>query len=212
MVDIIPAVLVKKFQEIEGVLERIKNISPLVQIDIVDEKILEGQEAMPLWEEFDFEFDLMVPHPEHAVPQVLVLGASRVIVHAQAKNARQALEMLQETRVGDYAVLCGVALRAHDTPETLDAFDGLYDYVQVMGIDVEGHQGEPPDPHHRELSLIRALRARYPDLTIQVDGAVAAHPKELVEAGATRLVVGSAIVHADNPKVAFKAVYTKANG
>jgi pentose-5-phosphate-3-epimerase len=80
-----------------------------------------------------------------------------------------------------------------------------------MGIDHIGRQGEPPDPHHHELLLIAELRTKFPKLLIQVDGAVAPHVRELVQAGASRLVVGSAIVNADNPKEVYKALYTEAN-
>jgi pentose-5-phosphate-3-epimerase len=85
------------------------------------------------------------------------------------------------------------------------------DFVQVMGIDRIGRQGEPPDIHHREIALVERLRRRYPSLTIQVDGGVAPHVKELVRAGANRLIVGSAIVHAKNPGEVYKKLYTEAN-
>lgn len=211
MVDIIPAVLPKSFAELERGLERLKGAAPLVQIDLVGENILLGHEAMPLWEEYDFEFDIMLPHPERAIATVLAMGASRVVVHAPGDGAREALGMLQETRGGDYAVAVGVALRAHDAPEALGQFGGLYDYVQVMGIEHEGRQGEPPDPHHRELELLRALRRMHPELFLQVDGASAAHPRELAQAGANRLIVGSAILAADDPKAALEALSREAN-
>ena len=211
MADIIPAVLPHTLRELQEALARLRGVAPLVQIDVIDERLFEGQEALPLWEEFDFECDIMVEHPARIMAQLLALGFSRIIVHARAEGARDALLMLQETRMGDYAVSVGLALRAHDTLDALEPFAGLYDFDQVMGIEHEGRQGEPPDPHHREVALVQALRARYPDLFVQVDGASAAHPRELVEAGASRLIVGSAIVHAEDPKRTLKALYTEAN-
>jgi pentose-5-phosphate-3-epimerase len=132
-------------------------------------------------------------------------------VHAAGSDAREALEGLQQYRAGDFKVEVGVALRAHDTPDALNQFEGLYDYVQVMGIDHEGLQGQPPDEHHKDIELVRALRQKYPTLLIQVDGAVAPRVKELASVGANRLVVGSAIVNADNPKAAYKALISRAN-
>jgi pentose-5-phosphate-3-epimerase len=102
-----------------------------------------------------------------------------------------------------------VALNAHADIGELERFDGLYDFVQVMGIDRIGRQGEPPDRHHKEIALIKALRERYPVLVIQVDGGVAPHPRELLEAGANRLIVGSAIVRARDPKAALEKLYTE---
>lgn len=211
MVEIIPAILPKTFDELADGLARLVGVAPLVQIDLVGKNILAGKEALPLWEEFDFEFDVMLPDPAGEVGTCVALGASRVVVHAEAESARAALENLQDLRGGDFPTEVGVALRAHETPELLAGFEGLYDFVQVMGIDTIGKQGEPPDPHHRELALTRALREKYPELIIQIDGASAAHPRELAEAGASRLIVGSAIINADNPKEVLKALYNQAN-
>jgi pentose-5-phosphate-3-epimerase len=211
MIEIIPAVLPKSFEGLEAGLARLHGVAPLVQIDLVQTNVLEGQESIPFWEEFDFEADVMLPNPSSVVGGCIQAGASRIVVHASAKDAREALQLLQDTREGDFAVAVGIALAAHDMPEALKPFDGLYDYVQVMGIDHIGKQGEPPDPHHHEVMLIAQLRSLYPNLIIQVDGAAAAHVAELVKAGANRLVVGSAILTADNPLEEFQRLYNVAN-
>jgi pentose-5-phosphate-3-epimerase len=211
MIEIIPAVLAKNVRELEESLERLKGVAPWAQIDLVGHNILEGRDELPLWDEFDFEADIMLEDSLEAAEACLTAGFARIIVHARYSSAREALEALQPQREGDFPVEVGLALRAHDEPQVLDAFAGLYDYVQVMGIDTEGSQGHPPDPHHKELGLIRALRATYPQLVIQVDGAVAAHPKELADAGADRLIIGSAIVNAEDPKASYKELYTLVN-
>jgi len=212
MIDIIPAVLPKSFAELEERLGRLKGVSSWVQIDIVGKNILAGRDELPLWDEFDFEMNLMVSDAAAEIETCLAVGAARIVVHAHNQSARAALESLQSQRGGDFPVEVGLALQAHDEPQVLEAFAGLYDYVQIMGIDHEGSQGQPQDPHHKEVGLIRALRATYPQLVIQVDGAVAAHPKELADAGADRLIVGSAIVRAEDPRAAYKELYTLANG
>jgi ribulose-phosphate 3-epimerase len=146
-----------------------------------------------------------------AAEAMVALGASRVVVHAAQEGAQEALARLQQYRAGDYAVAVGVALRAHDEALVAQGFEGLVDYVQVMGIAHEGRQGEPFDP--QALELVRALRAAYPALVIQVDGGVSAKSaRALSAAGANRLVAGSAILGSDDPKGAYKAVYTEANG
>jgi pentose-5-phosphate-3-epimerase len=186
-------------------------VAPLIQIDLIGKNILEGRYALPFWEEFDFECDIMLADPAHEVQTCIDAGASRMVVHADAASAQGALEALQPMRGGDIPTLLGLALRSHDTSDMLKPFENLYDFVQVMGIDHIGKQGEPPDPHHREVELVKQLRAQFPDLTIQVDGAAAAHVRELVSAGANRLVIGSAIIASDNPKAAYKTLYTEAN-
>ncbi|OGC87126.1 hypothetical protein A3D70_00970 [Candidatus Adlerbacteria bacterium RIFCSPHIGHO2_02_FULL_54_18] len=208
MIEIIPAVLPRSIVELREGLSVLKGVSALVQIDIVAD-ILGSEEALPMWEEFDFEFDIFLDHPERIVEQCVALGGSRIVVHAGHSGAREALEALQPRRDGEYAVATGLGLAVFDTLDTLEPFAGLYDFVQVMGIVNEGRQGEPFDEH--AVSLTRALRAAYPQLFIQVDGHTAGHEQVLAEAGANRLIVGSAILGADDPKRAYEEVYTRAN-
>ncbi|OGC87861.1 hypothetical protein A2419_02295 [Candidatus Adlerbacteria bacterium RIFOXYC1_FULL_48_26] len=203
-VQIIPAVLPKNLEELEMALASLRGVAPVIQIDLVGENILANETAMPLWESFDFEFDIMLPDPAAHIEKCVALGASRIVVHADGKNAKEALESMQHLRGGSCAVEAGIALRAHDEPSALAPFEGLFDYVQVMGIDTIGVQGEPPDPHHKELELLKALRVLYPTLPLQCDGAVGAHPREVAEAGATRLVIGSGITKAEDPLEAFE--------
>jgi pentose-5-phosphate-3-epimerase len=210
MIEIIPALLPKSFEELEEGLGRLRGVARVVQVDLVGMNVLEGEESIPFWDEFDFEADIMLASPSKALRSVLESGPSRVVIHANAPDAKEAIAMLQETREGEYKIEVGIALAAHDTLEVLLPFENLFDYVQVMGIDNIGKQGEPPDPHHKELELIKALHEKYPEMTIQVDGAAGAHPRELVEAGASRLIVGSRIINAPDPKQELKAVYTEA--
>ncbi|MBY0472746.1 hypothetical protein K2Q00_00460 [Patescibacteria group bacterium] len=204
MIEIIPAILPKSVDELEMALVRLRDVAPMVQIDLVGENILADETVMPLWEHFDFEFDIMLPDPEAHIEKCVALGASRIVIHADGESAKEALESMQHLRGGSYAVEAGVALRAHDEPSVLALFEGLYDYVQVMGIDTIGVQGQPPDPHHKELELLKTLRVLYPNLPLQCDGGVAAHPREVAEAGATRLVIGSGITKAEDPARAFE--------
>lgn len=208
MTDIIPAVLPKSFDALSSDLALLVGSAPIVQVDVVAD-IFAGQEGLPHWEEFDFEFDLYV-EPVDFLARAIELGASGIIVHARHASARVSLELLEPHRTGDFAVRAGLALRPTDAPEALDAFAGLYDFVQVMGIDNEGKQGEPFNP--RAVELVSQLRAVYPSLYIQVDGHAVGHERELARAGANRLVIGSAVVRSDDPHAALKEAYTKANG
>lgn len=231
MIEIIPAILRKSFKDIERDLERVHGVAPRVQIDVVDgrfahgatwpyhdresfEKILAEEEGLPHWQDFDFEFDLMIEDPHLRVMDFVRAGASRVVIHADSHGAVEGLRKVADLREDDgrgaFSVSTGLALLPNMQPDVLDSFDTLYDYVQVMGIDHVGKQGQPFDDH--ALALIERLRRRYPDLPIQVDGGVSAeHIPALVRAGATSLIVGSAIFGADDAIAAYKALYTEAN-
>ncbi|MDP3244473.1 MAG: hypothetical protein Q8M83_02305 [bacterium] len=58
----------------------------------------------------------------------------------------------------------------------------------------------------KNLAKIRALRKKYPNLPIEVDGGVNLNnAKKIFQAGATRLSAASAILNADNPQKAYTA-------
>ena len=230
MVEIIPAVLPKDFKELEAALGRVAGVAPVVQVDVVDgvfatsktwpygdearfEKICLGDEGLPLWDSFDFQFDLMLERPEAEVQKYVDAGASSVVVHATSTGALEALRALKarNEEVGeDFHVAAGVALLPTASLEDLESFASLYDFVQVMGIDREGFQGEGFDT--KAITLVQGIHTKYPTLVVQVDGAVNAGDIDaLVRAGASRLVVGSALFAAEDAAKAYTMLYTKAN-
>lgn len=230
MIDIIPAVLPQSWDELEAGLGRLRGVAKHVQIDIVDGHfvkhktwpyrdgerfagIVQQERGIPYWEEIDFEFDLMVADPAAAALDYVHAGASRLIIHAASKTAVPAIANLSSLRddADGSGVLIGVALGCDEQPDALEPFELQFDFVQVMGIEHIGKQGEPLAL--KAIHLIERLRHRYPQLPIQVDGGVKLeHVARLVAAGATRLVAGSAILGAEDAKAAYEALYNEANG
>ncbi|HEX8993822.1 MAG TPA: hypothetical protein VF803_01065, partial [Candidatus Paceibacterota bacterium] len=212
--------------DIEARLEQIRGSDvPLVQLDVVDgvyarnrtwpytdaegkeefARIVSQEEGLPLWDDFDYEIDLMAAHPALEVEKWVDAGAVRVVVHLDADGAREALEKLRPYRGGDdsLGIKVGVALSSTASVDELLPIEGLYDFVQVMGIERVGFQGQSFDPRCAE--VIKALRAKYPDLQIQVDGGVKEDNAHiLTEAGANRLVVGGAIFGSLTPRRALE--------
>ncbi len=228
-VEIVPAVVPQSLDDLHSVVERFKDVAKHVQVDVVDghyargktwpyrdaatfAKIVEQEKGLPFWESVDYEFDLMINNPVESVLQYVHAGASRIILHAGAQGALQALQSLVDLREegGAFSIKAGVALGAHAQPDDLEPFEAQFDFVQVMGVAKEGHQGEPFD--QKALFLVERLHKRYPTLPIQVDGGVnEQNIQELVTAGATRLAVGSAIVKAEDPAAAYLRLVDLAN-
>src|SRR3990167_561047 len=80
MVEIVPAILTKSFEELSRGLKRLSGIAPLIQIDLVEKNVLAGQETIPMWEEFDFEADIMLPNLQQEVRHCIDLGFSKIVV------------------------------------------------------------------------------------------------------------------------------------
>ena len=179
-------------------------------------KILDEEEGFPFWEEMDFEADLMIAHPEDgATENFIKAGAKRIVLHLE--SSEKMLEFVQELRkkygyVGDVAVPIEIGMALNiDTPNImLDPYlainsEGrtLIDFVQFMGIQKIGYQGQDFDPN--VLTKVSDLREKFPGAIISVDGGVNFdNVHDLVEAGVNRLISGSALYESGDIKAAIE--------
>jgi ribulose-phosphate 3-epimerase len=214
MTEIIPAILVNNFEELREQISKVANLVKMVQIDVCDgefvnnaswpisefdslgiEKILAEEEGLPYWDSVDFEFDLMVKDAHKKLELWTRLGAKRIVFHLEAEGDTQEFKEFLES-LDMYVkenIEIGVAINTTTSIDQLKSIISSVDFVQCMGIEHIGHQGEEFDA--RVLEQIKSLRKEYPELIISVDGSVNEHTAPaLVEAGANRLVVGSAIM------------------
>jgi len=217
MAEVVPAILVEGYEEMREQLARVVNVVSTVQIDVCDgkfvqtktwplaghdthvEAILDEREGLPFWDSLDFEFDLMVANAHEQFEFYTRLGARRIIFHIEAEaNKIKFKEFLESidmyTREN---VQIGVAINTTTSIDELAPLISYVDFVQCMGIEHIGVQGEPFD--ERVLGQIKSLRSTYPELIISVDGSVNENTAPLlVEAGADRLIVGSALMQSYN--------------
>lgn len=216
MTEIIPAILPKDFTELQSGLASIRNHTSFVQIDVCDgefvpsttwpygdpdnfSKILSEESGMPFWEDFQFEFDLMVARPEEVVQDWIDAGATRIIIHNKSTEKLEDILL----KLDEFQVERGVALQISESPSDVAHLIDKIDFIQWMGIAQIGKQGEPfaEEVVHK----IRESRELFPDIMISVDGGVNfVTAKELASAGADRLVSGSAILKAEDPKEALE--------
>ena len=210
MVEIIPAIMPKDYEHLDEMMSLFVNVVPLVQLDIMDGKfvpartwpypkdthfdaIVAEEEGMPSWENIDFEVDLMIENPEFWVQKWVTAGASRIIVHVESMKDFGVIR----DAVPEGLIELGLAINTSTPLSALDQYLNRIDFVQCMGIAKIGFQGQPFD--ERVLDYVRALRAAHQNLQISIDGSVNFETaRALVDAGATRLVSGSAILEADD--------------
>lgn len=210
-IEIIPAILPMDFTELEDKISLMKGFVKTVQIDVCDGqfvpnatwpyrkpdesfvKISREEMGLPGWENLNFEIDLMANRPEERVDEWVQAGASRVIIHAEAKGD------LNKTLADlNGRAEIGLALNEGTPIETIAKYREDINFVQLMGIDQIGFQHQPFDD--RVIGRVREVRLKFPGLPISVDGGVSLeNVEELIDAGADRLVVGSAIFNAENP-------------
>jgi len=132
------------------------------------------------------------------------LGAKRIIFHLEAENELELLEFINSMDPYTRENLdIGIAINTTTSIDKLSTYINSIDFVQCMGIANIGFQGEPFD--ERVLEQIRELRLKYPDLIISIDGSVNEDTAPLlVEAGANRLIVGSALMRSFDVRETMK--------
>lgn len=217
MVEIIPAILPKSFSELEKTLDQISGAADTVQIDVCDgifarprtwpiddeegvfSRIISEKIAFPHWKDFDFEAHLMVAHPAGMIEQWVKAGATRIFAHLEAISGDALRECIAEWGT---VVEIGVALKLETSLDGLSPFAHELRTAQLMGIRNLGAQGQLFDTE--TIERVRHLHTKYPRLAIEVDGGITLdNAKLILEAGATRLVVGSAIVRSPDPRAAI---------
>ncbi len=220
MIEIIPAILPKNYEDMKNKIALVRGIVPIVQIDLCDGefidnmtwpfstggvedynfiKIMNEEEGMPFWEDLDFELDLMVMDAIDNFDIYTKLSPKRIVFHLESVGEIEELRNFIEgmdVYIRD-AIQIGVAVNTTTKVELVFPLINYVDFVQCMGIENVGFQGQDFD--ERVLEQIKTLKKEFPDLIISVDGGVnfETAPK-LVEAGATRLVAGSIILKAED--------------
>jgi ribulose-phosphate 3-epimerase len=219
MAEIVPAILPKSYDELVEQLDISAGHVHAVQIDICDggyaptrtwpylkgpnvedtifNDIVSQEKALPHWEDIDFEFDLMVNDPYDKIPDYISAGATRIIIHRGSVDDTELASIIKDygkhsEELGPFDVELGIALKPSESPDLIKDIADKIHFIQVMGSDNIGFHGEVLS--NNAVELIKVLRAEYPDMPISIDiGVNLEIAPRLLEAGATRLVVGSAL-------------------
>ena len=206
---IVPAILPTSREDLEGKLALLEGLVDTVQIDIVDGKFatpatwpyvnqsadfdswIKQGDALPYLGSFRYEMDLMVQNVEEVTGLWIAAGAQRIVVHAESTERLPDIIHDLEVKYGHAKdFVPGLLSFGLSIGNETDPYMGDADFVQFMGIATIGRQGQPFDA--RVLEKVRAFRRKYPEMTIQVDGAVSLETApRLLAAGVDRLVVGS---------------------
>jgi len=220
MRKVVPAVIPTSKRHLDTTLEKCADFADEVQVDIVD-GVFAGEASWPYnqnipldtcivdinFHEIPVELDLMIQNPEETLPLWIQTGAKKIVIHA---NSTQKLPDIVEDCAAR-AVHLGIALTNDTDLSVLESVDMQHvDYIQLMGIETIGLQGQSFDT--RVLDRIREIKNLYPQTPISIDGSVNQQTiAKLAEAGADRFVSGSAILKSDNWGVIYDALVRIAN-
>lgn len=200
MYQIIPAILPKVQSEVNQKTKAVLGLVSCVQIDVCDGKFVPTKTAfreLPFLEGIEYELDLMIDQPEQVIESYVELQPARIIIHLESVQDHVKLFLALEHIRGIIEV--GLSI-SNSTPEAvLEKYIEDCDFIQLMGIEKIGYQGQSFD--ESVIERIAYFHRKYPDLPISVDGSVNETTiNRLASAGATRFVVGSALFAQGNPE------------
>ncbi len=223
MSEIIPAIIAKDFKELEVKIKLVETQVKTVQLDVMDGIFVPnktwpysigGQSSVKDLEKLEtdlfLEAHLMVAFPHRVLNEWLNSKVKRIILHWEALEKIHNHEMLPyKTQISAGFPVSNLAEESHkhnkefglalnlETPITvLDNFIKYIDQVLIMSVK-PGASGQDFD--ERTILKIIALRQKYPDVKIGVDGGISPQNiLKLVEAGADFLAMGSAIFDSDD--------------
>lgn len=208
-----PALMADEWDSLVDQIELIAGVAKYAQIDVMDGRlvppfsfpynktILDGQK-LPHTNSISFGVHLMVQHPQEVGLRFIDAGVERVVAQIEGFREGEVERVCSEWR--ERGVEVGISIML-DTPlehvtHLLDS--GVASIVQVMSIAKIGYQGHAFD--ERSIARVRELRAKYPNVTIAVDGGVNEETLEsLFNAGADMFGIGSAIMKTDDPSASF---------
>ena len=183
--------------------ERFKTISSLpgvktLQIDFADGELVAtktiGIEDLKLPKnKFFYEAHLMIANPTNFADYAKK-GFKRIIVHYEAFNSEQELEQALEQIIA-LKMIPGIAISPSTAVSVLRYFTDTIRYFTLLGV-APGKQGQEMKPD--TFDRLRELRDIAEGANIEMDGGVnTANIAELIDAGATECVVGSALLEGD---------------
>lgn len=190
MLDIIPGIFEKDFEQLVRKIALVAPHVTSVQIDMTDGTLVEALSCMDVvllapviakYPHVSFEAHLMVANPSKYIHALVDAGFKRLIAHVESNDPRQFID-----DAAYESVEVGIAIDAPTEIEAIEPFLESIDEVLVMTIEA----GASNTPFLSEtVEKIRLIKEHYPDLAIEVDGGIDERTVKIVsDAGATRIV------------------------
>lgn len=204
-ITILPAALSNSEEELKCQIEKITPLSDNLHLDyadgiFVDNKTVDWQLLLNLPERYrgkNIDLHLMCQEPLAIAREALLKGFKDVSLHVETISEKDIDEIKVLKGIGKV----GLAVKLETPIENLTPYLVIIDSVTIMTIEAGG-QGR--EFKKTGLEKIKSLRVQgYKGIIVADGGVNLATVKEVVEAGANKLVVGSALTQAEDPKKVY---------
>ncbi len=203
---IVPAILSDDLDAMKKMVKEAESFCSWMQYDIMDKIFVPSEsvkvkDAVKTAPACGWEAHLMTVHPEKHFRALAKAGCRRIIIHVEAVD--DAPKLLKKIK----ALGCEAGLAINpDTPLSVLTPEILaeMDYILFMSV-YPGYYGRPFVPE--VLDKMREFKTQGHDIIIGIDGGVKlANVKEVADAGAEEICVGSAAFAQADTAAAFKTL------
>ena len=147
-----------------------------------------------------FDVHLMVHNPENLIEDYHKAGAHMISFHIEANMAVPASEIVAD--IQSKGMKAGVAIKPKTGIDEIESLLEQVDFVLVMSVE-PGYSGQSFMPE--VLPKAKELRARFPDLDIEIDGGISDKTvSQAKEAGVNMLVSASYLYGSEDEKAAVQ--------
>lgn len=203
-----PSILSADFGHLQAEVESVEKFGDWLQIDVMDghfvPNISFGAPVLKaIKTKLPLDVHLMVTNPADRIEEFAALHAANITFHAEAVVETAARKTLI-AGIRATGATAGIALNPETSLSAIDDVVTEVDLVLIMTV----HPGFGGQKFLTEsMQKVRALRARFPSLMIQVDGGIdALTAVEARKAGANNLVAGSAVFKAKDREAVIRAI------
>ena len=213
MIQIAPSMLSADFLHLEKDVEMVNEYADLFHLDIMDGTFVPNisfgfpvVEAIAKKATKPLDVHLMIVHPEKYVERFAKAGAAYISFHYEAAREESGAIIEQIQALG---VKAGIVINPDCPVEAIFPLLPRVDFVLIMSV-FAGFGGQKFIPE--SLERIRAVKAELrrsgrPEGPIEVDGGLGpATAADVIAAGASILVAGSAVFKAQDPRAAIEAM------
>lgn len=213
MIEVIPAIIAKDFEELKEKIKRVEPYVEWVQFDVIDGKFANNrswpytergknnpEDLKQLETNLKLEAHLLIKNPELAIDNWINSGVSRIVFHYSSTEKHQ--EIIKKVKKAGLEV--GLAINPEIPIEVIDQHINQLDLVIVMTVN-PGWSGQ--EFMEDMLAKIKKLREKYKDVKIEVDGGINLEtaPK-VIQAGANLLASGTAVFDSDDIEKAIQTL------
>jgi len=203
-IKIIPSILVKNKAEFIKVWKKISPYFNYVQIDIMDGEFVKTKNSITpdivktLTRQHKLEIHLMVDDvPKYITRWAKLKNVKKIIWHYEVNKNTRRIEAINQY-LKNKKIKTGLAINPNTSLASIKNIISRFDTIQIMGV-TPGKQSQKFQP--KVLAKIKALRYKYPNINIEVDGAINDQTfKTVTKTGANIVCPGSYFQKSTNIK------------